>query len=208
MFSRLMTMGVVLGTMVGTTAIAPAAFAGDKQGRYSTGPAYEYARVLNVEPIVRQVRVETPQRECWTEDRYEQPRSAHAGVAGNMILGGLIGGAIGSRFGHGDGRRAATVAGALIGSSIGHDAGERRRAAQGPYDAQVRTVERCGVRYVDNYEERIEGYDVEYEYGGQRYHTRMPYDPGERMRIRVDVSPVRDSYGSRYDRDDDYGYDD
>ncbi len=27
--------------------------------------------------------------------------------------------------------------------------------------------------------------DVEYEYGGQRFTTRLPYDPGERIRVRV-----------------------
>ena len=38
--------------------------------------------------------------------------------------------------------------------------------------------------------ERIEGYDVTYEYAGREYVTRMPYDPGERIRVRVDVTPA------------------
>jgi uncharacterized protein YcfJ len=92
------------------------------------------------------------------------------------------------------------LAGAIIGSAIGHDIGERRRAAQVYQEPRVYTVERCGVRYVDNYEERIEGYDVEYVYEGRHYHTRLPYDPGERIRIRVDVTPAERGY---YDRDDD-----
>jgi len=217
MFSRVMTLGVALAAMVGTMAVAPAALAGNKHAdKYygNAGPGYDYARVVNVEPIVRQVRVEVPQRECWTEDQYEQPRTAQAGVAGNMILGGIIGGVLGAQVGKGDGRRIATAAGALIGSSIGHDVGERRRAEQVAYEPRVRTVERCGVRYINNYEERIEGYDVEYEYCGRNYHTRLPYDPGERMRIRVDVSPAQNGYGrydSRYEDDRDYGdgdYDD
>ena len=29
-----------------------------------------------------------------------------------------------------------------------------------------------------------------YQYAGRRYMTRMPYDPGERIRIRVDVTPA------------------
>ena len=33
-------------------------------------------------------------------------------------------------------------------------------------------------------------YDVEYEYGGQVFHTRLPYDPGERIRVRVAVTPA------------------
>lgn len=197
MFSRLLTLGVVLGSM----AVAPVALAGEKHGhRYDratyvqTSPVYDYARVLNVEPIVRQVRVEVPQRECWTEDQYEEPQRAPTGLAGPMILGGIIGGAIGSRFGGGDGRRAATLAGTLIGASIGHDAGARRQAASAATEPRITSVERCGVRYIENYEERIEGYNVEYEYAGQRHHTRLPYDPGDRMRIRVSVSPAEDGY--------------
>ena len=205
MFSRFRTPGIVLGTMLGSLAIATSAMAGNKpksNGRYaSVGPAYEYARVVDVQPITRQVRVQTPQRECYIEE-YEEPRRASASVAGNVILGGLIGGVLGSQIGSGDGRKAATAAGALIGSAIGHQSGQRRRAEQ-MSDARVRTVERCDTRYVTNYEERIEAYDVAYEYGGQRYNTRMPYDPGERIRIRVDVSPVHEG-GPVYGDDDDY----
>jgi uncharacterized protein YcfJ len=207
MIPRVLTLSATLAAL--TAMLATPALAGNEKGRAygHAGPGYEYARVVNVEPIVRQVRVEVPQRECWTEEQYEEPRTAHRGSAGQMILGGIIGGAIGSRFGDGDGRRAATAAGALIGAAIGHDTAERRRAEAQNYEPRVRTVERCGVRYINNYEERVEGYDVEYEYHGQRYHTRMPYDPGERLRIRVDVRPAHDGYrdhDERYD-DDRYG---
>ena len=40
------------------------------------------------------------------------------------------------------------------------------------------------------YEERIDGYDVTYRYHGRLHHTRMPYDPGKRVRVRTDVSPA------------------
>jgi uncharacterized protein YcfJ len=53
-----------------------------------------------------------------------------------------------------------------------------------------REVERCSERIEQSYEERIDGYDVEYEYGGQFFHTRLPYDPGERIRVRVAVTPA------------------
>lgn len=200
MFSRVLTLSVGLVSMVA----APVAFADHSGHRYrearSHSLEYEYARVVNVDPIVRQVRIEVPQRECWTEDRYEEPREVHAGLAGPTILGGLIGGAIGTRIGKGDGRRAATVAGVLIGSAIARDAAERRRAEQAVYadpEPRVYSVERCSVRYTHSYEERIEGYDVDYEYAGKRYHTRLPYDPGERIRIRVAVSPAEN--GSYHD---------
>jgi uncharacterized protein YcfJ len=53
-----------------------------------------------------------------------------------------------------------------------------------PYDA-----ERCEVRYDETVEERIDGYRVTYEYNGRRQMTTLPYDPGDRIRVRVDVRP-------------------
>ena len=37
----------------------------------------------------------------------------------------------------------------------------------------------------------IDGYDVVYRYKGQRYATRMPYDPGDSLKVRVDIRPAR-----------------
>jgi uncharacterized protein YcfJ len=51
-------------------------------------------------------------------------------------------------------------------------------------------VERCETRYRNQREQRIDGYDVVYKYHGQRYSTRMPYDPGKRIKIRVDIRPA------------------
>lgn len=167
---------------------------------------YDYARVVDVEPIVRRIRVTEPRRECYEETRYEHERvydSRHAGrgvsSAGSMILGGLIGAAVGNQIGSGDGRRAATVAGAIIGSAIGHDAAARRdvrtvdRYDDGYVDRYVArpyTVERCEIRHIDSWEERVDGYHVTYEYLGRRGRMTLPYDPGPRVRVRVDVRPA------------------
>jgi uncharacterized protein YcfJ len=162
---------------------------------------YDYARVIDVDPIVRHVKVSTPRRECWTETRYEQVSypeqggyGAPRGSAGSMILGGIIGAAVGNQIGSGDGRRAATVAGAIIGSAIGHDVATRRNArydvpSQVVQEERPYQVEKCEMRYDENYEDRIEGYRVRYEYGGHERTTRLAYDPGDRIRVRVDVQP-------------------
>src|SRR6185436_1143865 len=157
--------------------------------RPAYGAEYDYARVVDVDPIVRHVRITTPKRECWTETRYEEVTTGGGPrpTAGSTILGGIIGAAIGNQIGRGDGRRAATVAGAVIGSAIGHDAADRRNARnagpvyteQRPYD-----VQRCEVRDEDSFEDRIEGYRVTYEYAGRRQTTELPYDPGDRIRVR------------------------
>lgn len=149
---------------------------------------YDYARVVYVEPIVRRVRIETPRRECWDETRNvaARPHISDPAVGGRTLLGGIIGGVIGHQFGSGSGRDAATIAGAVIGSGVGYDAARRNAGVAG----EERVVQRCAIRYEDDYEERIDGYRVTYEYNGREFTTRMPYDPGETMRVRVAVAPA------------------
>jgi uncharacterized protein YcfJ len=169
----------------------------DEYGRWRGGPPasdYAYARVVDVDPIVHHVRISEPRRECWSETRYDDvsytesagPRSRPS--PGAMILGGIIGAVVGNQIGHGDGRRVATVAGAVLGTAIGHEASSRAPqrvvTESRPYDAQ-----RCEVRYDERFEDRIEGYRVTYEFNGIRQTTQLPYDPGDRIRVRVDVQP-------------------
>lgn len=186
----------------GLLLTAQAAFAdhGNHYGQYNYGPPpsdYAYARVVDVDPIVRHVRISEPKRECWTETRYqdvsytERTGPAPKANPGAMILGGLLGAAIGNQFGHGHSRHEATVVGAVVGTAIGHGASVRNQPSNEqvvtesrPYDA-----ERCEVRYDERVEDRIEGYRVTYEYNGIRQTTQLPYDPGDRIRVRVDVQP-------------------
>ncbi len=159
----------------------------DRNDRYGGGD-YDYAKVVNVEPIRRRVRVSEPVRECWEEVAYESDGPFSSRHIGGTLLGGLIGGALGNQVGRHHGRQAARAAGAIIGGAIGHSVSRER---QGDEYGRERTVERCDVRYRDSWEERVDGYDVTYEYAGRQYSTRMPYDPGDRVRIRVDVTPTR-----------------
>ncbi|MCS6947496.1 MAG: glycine zipper 2TM domain-containing protein [Steroidobacteraceae bacterium] len=169
------------------------------RGAYASD--YDYARVIDVDPLVRRVRYSEPRRHCWYETHYDRfdhwrddyrvietrPHSA----AGAMLLGGAIGAVIGNQFGRGDDRRDARVAGALIGMAIGHDQAGRRgyRIHDRWRDHAPRSIERCEVHYEDRWHEHIDGYRVTYEYNGRRYTTRLPYDPGNRLRVRIDVFP-------------------
>lgn len=159
----------------------------DRQGRYGASE-YDYAQVVDVQPIRRQVRVNEPVRECWDETRYDSDGPFSSSHVGGTLLGGLIGGVLGNQVGSGRGRTVARVGGAIVGGAIGHNVSRNRQGSD--YRVQ-RPVERCEVRYRDSWDERIDGYDVTYLYGGRQYTTRMPYDPGERIRIRVDVTPLR-----------------
>jgi uncharacterized protein YcfJ len=51
-------------------------------------------------------------------------------------------------------------------------------------------VQRCETRYHDEWQERTDGYRVTYMYNGRRQVTELPYRPGDRIRVRVDVSPA------------------
>ncbi|MGQ0620160.1 MAG: glycine zipper 2TM domain-containing protein [Panacagrimonas sp.] len=167
--------------------------------RYSA--ATEYADVISAQPIYRDVRIEEPRRECWDERVVvrDNPRERedywfNNGAAGSVV-GAIAGGVAGHQFGKGRGKHAATALGAIIGAGIGQRVALENYPRGGRDDGrgyeQVGYEERC--RTVSNYrvEQRIEGYDVSYRYGGRTYRTNMPYDPGRRIPVDVNVQPVR-----------------
>src|SRR4051812_48770836 len=43
--------------------------------RYDRDEGYDYARVVDVQPLTRRVRVTAPQRECWDETRVDDRRN-------------------------------------------------------------------------------------------------------------------------------------
>src|SRR3954468_24335456 len=152
--------------------------------------AYDYAKVVDVQPLTSRVRVSTPQQECWDETRYENRHEPMPNsVAGGTLLGAVIGAAIGNQIGSGHGRQAATAGGAVIGAAIGHNTATRHSGYSPPPPREY-TVQRCQTRYRDEYQERVDGYRVTYLYHGRRQVTDMPYRPGDRIRVRVDVSPA------------------
>lgn len=185
-------------SILGALLIGPSLSLADHRDndRYATRDRgrHDYAQVVDVDPIVRYVRVKTPHRVCWDEVRYDRPRRANRRSAtGSTIAGGLIGGVIGRQFGGGDGRDAMTVVGTLIGSAIGHERAEKRnwRRNDNYYHESVgRSVERCRTDYEYEERERIDGYRVTYLYNGRTYKTRTRNHPGDEIRVRVSVAPV------------------
>lgn len=151
---------------------------------------YDYAKVISAQPIVRYVSVTTPERVCWEEMQYYtvDRRARHTG--GSALLGALIGGVVGHQFGSGRGNDVATVAGTLIGAAIGTGASYARHGNNHGVERHARPVERCKTTYRKHQEERVDGYKVTYRYNGQKYVTQMPYDPGQKIRVRVDVRPA------------------
>ena len=116
---------------------------------------------------------------------------------GGMLIGALVGGALGNTVGKGDGRTAATIGGAVIGGAIGAH-------VDNDHDYEYRdnggVVRRCRtvVTTVDNGppENRgPHGYRVTYVYAGQTYKAIMDERPGRYIPVTVDVRPQDNDRG-------------
>jgi uncharacterized protein YcfJ len=152
-------------------------YAGDAYGP----PDQAYAEVLSSTPVYRQVRVVTPRQECYQQQVvYPDYGNSLAGT----LLGGLVGGVVGHQIGRGSGNTIATGVGAVVGASVGNHLARASDAPEVGYQERCRTVEE--VRY----EQRPDGYDVTYRYGGRIYRTHLPYDPGPRLLVNVNVAPA------------------
>ncbi|HSE12439.1 MAG TPA: glycine zipper 2TM domain-containing protein [Rudaea sp.] len=141
---------------------------------------YGWADVLRVDPVYEEQETQTAtHEECYDE---QVPVQGPDTRAGNTVLGAIIGGVIGHSVGKGNGRTAATAAGATVGAVVGNSTGQPSSGYT--VERHCRQVEGPGV------ERRISAYDVEYRYRGELYNARMSYDPGDRIRVRISVTPA------------------
>lgn len=155
---------------------------------YGDGPDYrDRAKVVSAVPVYD--RINTPSRECRTEyHEYQESASNNDGHnTGGAVLGAIVGGLLGSTVGKGNGKVAAAAVGAATGAVVGD------RSGVGSTDTYTTTrpVEHC--RMVDNYQQQVVGYDVTYRYEGRTFTTRMPFDPGNWVSVRVSVVVVPDA---------------
>lgn len=203
---QLISIALVLG-------LASPAFADDR--RQVRHQHFEYADVIDVEPLYRKVSYEQPKRECWVENQQHVVQNQHqyegnrnhrqrtSGSGGDLLIGGIIGGVIGNQITKGSRsstRDGATALGAIVGSVIANEArgstthrNKRQRHANNTRHSTTtvtRPVERCENTVEIRYEKRLYAYEVTYEYRGQTYSTRMANDPGSQIRLKVNVEPV------------------
>ena len=147
-------------------------------------PFYDQARVRGVEP--RYDTVNVPREECsrhWVSERHAVGPQHNPG---GLVIGGVAGALLGNQVGKGHGREAATAAGAVVGAIAGDRiAGQDRRQQ---YEEVPRQVTNC--RTVNEVQNRITGYRVNYDYRGQHYTTILRDDPGPNLQVRVSVEPV------------------
>lgn len=123
----------------------------------------DYAQVLNVEPVYQTLRASRTEEQC-------DPLPAGSGEppAGE-------GGQEGSRV-------------ARMMDSV-KEVFSRRHDTVVPAPAPTSTRRNCRVVEVGREFRRPIAYDVDYVYKGTKYRSRLPEDPGNRLRIRVSVTP-------------------
>lgn len=148
--------------------------------RHTDATSFGYATVLRVTPAWETYRPSQPEQRCDDGGGYYRPDNSGK-TTGGTIVGAIVGGALGNTVGKGDGRKAATIAGAVAGGAIGHHVASNNSGDYGPAP--------CHDVAVDREDRRQVGFDVEYNFKGDIYVTRMSYDPGNRVRVRVTVIP-------------------
>lgn len=178
-----------IGGVILLAVVALPAFAGHNRVSNSN-PAidnaqYDYAKVLAVRPVTETVRIPQETQVCQKEP--VQRRVAGHNSAGATIFGTILGGVIGSRFGGGSGKTVATIAGATVGGAIAHDVHDRKHPSQ----YYTTLEEQCYTEISWYNEERIIAWDVDWRYRGKTYFSRMDENPGDRIPVRVSVSPIR-----------------
>ena len=128
----------------------------------------DQAQVTGVTPIVEQVR---QPGQCRQIQSHRQQQSPNVGQA---ILGGIVGGAVGSQFGQGQGRDAMIAAGSALGAVWG--SGQ-------PQSGQMQ--QQCDS---DTLTERVRGYRVTYVYQGYTGTTMMTTQPGSSIPVVISVT--------------------
>ena len=197
------TLAIAVGAIF--TALAPAAFA-DHYGPEYSGDNYtrdnytrenstrdnytrdnysregygyrDSARVIESRPVYAD---SGSRQECWNPraGHYEELRQQEkTNVGKGAAIGAVTGGVIGHQVDSGGG----TAAGAILGGILGHQI-ERRNEKDDQPD-----LDRSRCRYLSAGNDRLEGYDVRYEYGGREYVTRLNEEPGQRLRVGTDIN--------------------
>lgn len=146
--------------------------------------SFAWAEVVEAEPVTRIIRRPVETEVCWQEEVYREIPEHRSKAP--QIVGAILGGLIGSQFGGGSGQDAMILAGATLGHAIAKDS--QRRAHPQKFYASLE--DRCGINTEWRESRTVLGWDVTYEYQGVTYLTRMADEPGDQIKIRVNVEPV------------------
>lgn len=147
---------------------------------------YDYATVLESTPVVKIVERTDYERECKPRVIQYQKRPKKGNALVGTIMGAAVGHALGHRSKH---RTGAAVAGAIIGNSIAKNSG--------PSYTEERVENHCEMVPVKWQEEQVVGYNVVYRYNDRTFESRLPYAPGDTLKIRVLLNPIANPVGDQ-----------
>lgn len=153
----------------------------------------DFANVTHVAPIYKTIKQSVPQERCWVESVREEHRPHRNNATTSTIIGGVVGGVIGNEVGHGRGnKRIGAVVGSLLGMSIANDIAHANSSHTSQNNrVSYHDVRRCEVTEHIETKRIVDGYNVSYNYQGGSYTTRMDTHPGKRIKVMVNVQPVK-----------------
>jgi uncharacterized protein YcfJ len=141
---------------------------------YGASDIVDTAQVISSKPIIE--KITESRQEC--DPAPPPPQQSGSSVIA-PIIGGVVGGVLGHQVGQGSGQTAATIIGATGGAVAGSAVANRPSTQPAPQ--QCRTIQTT--------REVVNGYDVTYRYNGLDAHVKMPYDPGNTVKVGVNVLP-------------------
>ena len=148
----------------------------------ATGKFTVQGTVTSVKPHFSVVTEKTPHHKCETVQVpiYGQ---GNRDVIGDVIIGAIIGGAIGNNVVKGDGSGAA---GAVLGGIIGNEQGKKKNQEIVGYRQQ----EQCSTHYHTERVEKRTGSTVTVEYaeGALRFRTDKNYSVGDKVNMFMDLT--------------------
>ncbi len=140
------------------------------------------ASVVSVSPITEQVN--RPTQQCWTDSQQVTQVVPEQRSPAGAIIGGVVGGLLGATIGRGNGRVAAAAVGAGCGCNYGECRCQSGRRVHRDFD-RARAALPAGEQLRGGHH----GYQVIFEYAGQRFSTRLPYNPRQPAAVNVSVTP-------------------
>jgi uncharacterized protein YcfJ len=138
--------------------------------------AAEFGTVVSSIPVTQQVAV--PQQTCTEQPQFVQHPTSGVGAVVGAVTGGLLGHTVGG----GLGKVAATGIGVVAGAAVGD------HVEAGTTPPAETTVRNCQT--ATRIDSRVVGYDVVYDYHGQRYSARLAQDPGTQVPLNVQGTPA------------------
>ena len=140
----------------------------------SAGTQRIQAPVISSKPVYQTYTRNIPIQEC-TTIYVEQNSNSDGDILTRMIVGGLIGSAVGNQV---SGDHGAGSAGAVIGSIIANEAGRREGSTTQPREV-------CNTVYETVTEDRLVGYEVVYEFNKQQYTAVLDRQPGQYVTVEI-----------------------